>query len=343
MIKFNLVDDLLNIDTRDNMQNPIYIDTDSLFIELDIDLIKQKKKAQSQIDSLQNMINYDILGDFLKLHNIQVREREDKPLLWCDFKNEYMIKILVLYSKKRYISVLIKYDKNGEMYYDIDIKGVEGKRATNAFVKKIVDDLLVYLKQLEIDDDIYTRFDILNKVIVPYRKTIFEMKNKSITDNIKYFSLPVNVKKRIDELKTVQGYYKGTLTFDICGERSWEYRLGKGHWVRVKIKDESYIPEIMRQLSKYPQIKIKNKKPNDIIRDITIPDEYMGTKIVDTLFTNVFEIDYDTYYEQLLKKISLLYRPFDEIFTDKLEGRIKKTLPKDFMIFGDESVFSYSG
>lgn len=340
MISFDLVDDLLNLDILD-MDNPIYIDTDSLFLTLPVSIEKEKEKALEYIDVLQDKINNTSMKNFLHMHNIQIREKEENPLLICDFKNEYMIKSMILYSKKRYISVIIKYDKEGKLYYDIDIKGVEGKRATNAFVKVIVFDLIDYLKTLESTENIYDRYEILRKVMIPYRKKLFDYSKKSIQENIEYFSMPVNVNKQIKDLKNVAGYYKGTVIFDIVGERTWEYVRGKGKWLRVKLKDDSFIPQILDDFKEYPQIKMGKKKPHDLIRDITIPDEFLqqDNPVIQTIF-KAFEVDYDTYYDQLLKKVALLYRPFDIPFCDKLNLRVKKTLPQNFIIFGDDNAYN---
>ncbi len=340
MIEFDLVDDLLNLDIID-IDNPIYIDTDSLFLTLPVSLEHDTKKAMEYIDILQDNINLVQMKDFLDMHNIKIREKEENPLLICDFKNEYMIKSMILYAKKRYISVIIKRDKSGKMYYDVDIKGVEGKRATNEFVKVIVMDLIEYLKTLESTEHIYDRIAILREVMIPYREKLFSYANKSIQENIDYFSMPVNVNKQISDLKNVAGYYKGTVIFDIVGERTWEYVRGKGKWLRVKLKDESYIPTILNDFKLYPQIKMGKKKPHELIRDITIPDEFLqqDNDVVNGLF-KCFEVDYNTYYEQLLKKIALLYKPFDIPFCDKLNTRIKKTLPMNFMMFGDDKLYT---
>ncbi len=98
MIEFGLVDDLLNIDTI-GVDNPIYIDTDSLFLELPTSLEHDTENAMKYIDILQDEVNWNYLKQFLDKHNIKIREKEENPLLVCDFKNEYMIKSMILYSK----------------------------------------------------------------------------------------------------------------------------------------------------------------------------------------------------------------------------------------------------
>lgn len=340
MILFNIVDKLLNMDTGD-MINPFYCDTDSLFLTLPVSLEKQPTIANDYIKVLQDTINNEVMSKFLHIHNIKIREKEKSPLLIADFKNEFMIKSMILYSKKRYISVIIKTDKTGKIYYDIDIKGVEGKRATNAFVKVIVDDLIEYLKKLEDVNNVYDRSAILNEVMVPYRDKIFSYANKSVIENIEYFSMPVNVNKHIKELKNVAGYYKGTVIFDITGEKTWEYSRGKGKWLRVKLKDESFIPQILSNFEAYPQIKTAGKKTDDLIRDITIPDEFLqqDNDVVNKIF-KTFTVDYETYYDQLLKKISLLYRPFDIPFCEKLNLRVGKNVPQNFIIVGQSKLHS---
>lgn len=340
MIEFKKVHELLNLDSSD-VKNPFYCDTDSLFLTLPFSLEKETDKAFKFIDHIQTTINEKSLAEFLKLHNIKIRETEENPLLRCDFKNEFLIKSMILYSKKRYISIIINKNDNGDIFYDIDIKGVDGKRTTNKFVKILVDDLISYLKNIESDDNIYKREDILNKIILRYRNDIFNYKNKSIYENINYFAMPVNVNKHISELKTVSGYYKGTLNFDIVGIPTWEYKRGKGKWLRVKLKDESYIPVLIKELEKYPQIKIQNKKPEELISDITIPDEYLQQEnaTVEKIF-GIFEIDYDKYFDQLLQKIDLLYRPFDEMFCENLVIKNNKTLPLNFIIFGQDNIYT---
>lgn len=339
-IKFDLVDTLLNIDYSES-NNPIYCDTDSIFLSLPVVIEENKKKSDEYINNLQDIINEEKIDHFLKLHNIKIREKEAEPLLKCVFKNEYMIKSMILYSKKRYISIFINYDKEGKRYYDIDLKGVEGKRATNKFVKILVDDLIEYLKSVSNIKNIYTRNELLEYILERYHKEINAYKNKSIYENIEYFSMPVNVNKYIKDLKTVSGYYKGTLVFDIVGEKLWDFSRGKGRWLKVILKDESYIPKIMSDFKKFEQIKIENKKPLDLITDITIPDELLvkETPVIDQIF-KVFDIDYESYYEQLLKKIALLYMPFDILFCKDLHKRMRKDVPTNFLIFGEKSTFS---
>jgi len=329
-------------DTHIFFANNILVhNTDSLFLTLPCSLEKEEKTALNYIDVLQETINFGNLKNFLDIHNIKIREKEDNPLLIADFKNEYLIKSMILYSKKRYISVIIKYKKDGTRYYDIDLKGVEGKRVTNKFVKILVNNLIEYIKKLENKDNIYNRFDILYKIIIPYISEFYKIDTNNIYDVLDYFSLPVNVGKQIETLKNVAGYYKGTINFDITtGENFWVGRTGKGKWLSVVIKDESYIPQILKRYEEFPQIKIKNKKPKDLIKDITIPDEYLQkeSELIDEIFT-VFEINYDYYIELLLKKIKLMYNPFDPVMCDNLLKKIRNDCPNDFMIFSEDYIY----
>lgn len=341
MIKFNIVDELLNLDDLD-INNPIYVDTDSLFLTLPCSLEQERDKAQDFINTLQEEINFNFLKSFLDMHNIKVREKEETPLLIADFKNEYMIKSMILYSKKRYISVIIKYKDDGTLYYDIDLKGVEGKRVTNKFVKILVDDLLGYIKSLESKDNIYTRFDIINKIVNKYINDLYTTNKDNIYDVLEYFSLPVNVGKQISTLKNVAGYYKGTINFDIVtGENFWNGKTGKGKWLAVKLKDDSAIPQILKRYKEYPVIKIEGKNPHDLIKDVTIPDEYLQKKsdVVKNIF-DTFSLDYDYYTELLLKKIKLMYNPFDPILCDNLLKKLNNNSPQCFTIMGDSCIFT---
>lgn len=340
MLTYNYIDSLLNLDDL-GLNNPIYIDTDSLFLTLPCSLEKETELAKNYINALQDEINLDNLKDFLYAHNIKVRDTEDNPLLSGAFKNEYMIKSMILYSKKRYISVIIKYKEDGTRYYDIDLKGVEGKRVTNKFVKILVDDLLVYLRELDNTDDIYTRLDILNLIIKKYLTDLYSVDGTNIYKVLDYYALPVNVGKQIETLKNVAGYYKGTINFDIVtGENFWSGRTGKGKWLAVKLKNESFIPKIVSQFKKYPSIKIEGKKPEDFIKDITIPDEYLqkNNEVVENLF-NVFSLDYDYYTELLLKKIKLMYNPFDPDLCNNLLKKISNNAPHKFSIIGEHIIY----
>ena len=344
MIRFTTVDDLLNIDFNRDLKNLIYIDTDSLFLKLPIEIESNNEKALEYINTLQDEINDKYLLKFLHKHNIQIREKEENPLLKVVFKNEYLIKSMILYAKKRYISVIIKYKEDGTPYYDIDLKGVEGKRVTNKFVKIIVDDLIKYIKNIDNDSNIYNRFDILYNIIKKYISDFYEVNSDNIYDILSYFSLPVNVNKQISELKNVAGYYKGTIIYDsVTGENYWEGRAGKGKWLCVKLKDESYIPDILNKFDEYDQIKTEKKKIHDIIKDITIPDEALQkeSSSVKHLF-EVFEINYDYYTELLLKKIKLMYNPFDPEFCNNLEKKINNNLPHNYSIFSDDVIYEYS-
>jgi len=340
MIKFNIIDDLLNLDDL-NIDNPIYIDTDSLFLTMPTSLENEEKLSQNYINLLQDEINDVYLRDFLYYHNIKIRDKEESPLLIADFKNEYMIKSMILYAKKRYISVIIKYKEDGSRYYDIDLKGVEGKRVTNKFVKNLVDDLIEYIKKLDNTNEIYTRYDLLYNIVKKYIDDIYTIDGLNIYDVLDYFSLPVNVGKQIINLKNVAGYYKGTINFDIVtGENYWDGKTGKGKWLAVRLKNEAFIPKILKQYEKYPAIKTENKKPYDLIKDVTIPDEYLqkNSEVVADLF-NIFTLDYDYYTELLLKKIRLMYNPFDVMFCDNLLKKINNNSPQNFSIIGENYVF----
>jgi len=344
MIYFKEVDDLLNIDSNTNLKNLIYIDTDSLFLKLPFDIESNNTKALEYVNILQDEINDNYLLDFLHKHNIQIREKEEKPLLKVDFKNEYLIKSMILYAKKRYISVIIKYKDDGTSYYDIDLKGVEGKRVTNKFVKILVEDLISYIKNIDADSNVYDRFDILYKIIKKYISDFYKIDADNIYDILSYFSLPVNVNKKLDELKNVAGYYKGTVIYDaITGENFWENRTGKGKWLCVKLKDESYVPDILQRFAKYDHIKTENKKIDDIIKDITIPDEVLQkeTSSIKDLF-QVLEINYDYYTELLLKKVKLMYNPFDPEFCDNLLKKKNNNLPNNYSIFSEDAIYEYS-
>lgn len=342
MLNFNIVDELLNIDSNKSLNNLIYIDTDSLFLQLPLNIEENKILATECIDTLQDDINNNYINKFLNLHNIKIREKEESPLLSVNFKNEYLIKIMILYSKKKYISVIIKYDKNGEIFYDIDLKGVEGKKATNKFVKIIVDDLLEYIKKIKSDEKIYDRYDLLYKILKIYITNIYKYNTNNIYDVLEYFSLPVNVNKNLKELKNVAGFYKGTIIFDvITKENYWNGRTGKGKWLCVKLKDESKIPEIISEFSKYDTIK-QNKSIEEIIKDITIPDEYLQkeSEVINDIF-KYFELNDNYYIELLLKKIKLMYKPFDEDFCETLLKKQKKHLPNNYMIFGEKNIYIY--
>lgn len=344
MIKFDYVDNLLNIDTNTALKNLIYIDTDSLFLTLPIEIESNNELALNYVNILQDEINDNYLANFLKKHNIKIREKEENPLLRVDFKNEYLIKSMILYAKKRYISVIIKYREDGTSYYDIDLKGVEGKRVTNQFVKILVDELLIYIKKINSKDAVYTRFDILYKIIKKYISDFYTINSDNVYDVLSYFSLPVNVNKQISELKNVAGYYKGTIIYDsVTKDNFWKGRTGKGKWLCVKLKDESFIPDILDRFEQYPNIKTEKKKIGDIIKDITIPDEMLQkeSSVITELF-EVFEINYDYYIELLLKKIKLMYNPFDPIFCDNLEKKITNNLPCNYSIFSEDVIYEYT-
>jgi hypothetical protein len=344
MIKFEEVDRLLNIDSNKELKNLIYIDTDSLFLTLPVEIETDRERAEEYVNTLQTEINDNYLLKFLHMHNIKIREKEENPLLRVDFKNEYLIKSMILYAKKRYISVIIKYKKDGSPYYDVDLKGVEGKRVTNNFVKIIVNDLIEYIKNIKTDTTVYSRFDILYNIIKKYISDFYKVDSDNIYDILAHFSLPVNVNKKIEKLKNVAGYYKGTIIYDsVTKENYWKDRTGKGKWLCVKLKDESYIPDILKRFGEYDQIKTEGKKIKDIIKDITIPDEALQKESdsVRALF-DIFEINYDYYTELLMKKITLMYNPFDPEFCNNLSKKQNNNLPNNYSIMSEGEIYEYS-
>jgi intein/homing endonuclease len=340
----NYVYDIEVDDTHMFFANNLLVhNTDSMFIPLPCEIEEDYELTLKYIENLQNDINGKYTDYFLNLHNIKVREYESEPLLPVKFKNEYLIKSLILYAKKRYISVFIeKKLEDGTIVYAIDPKGVEGKRVTNSFVKSIVFDLFDYLEALDKNTKIYDRFDILDKVIIPYINNIYNVDTSNIYEIVSYLSLPVNVNKKLNDLKNVAGYYKGTIIFDaIAAEKYWEGRTGKGKWLCIKLNDESAIPEILNQFAKFPQIKIEKKKTEELVRDITIPDEFLQkeSEAVSDLL-QYFSINYDYYIELLMKKVKILYNPFDSKFCDNLSKKLTNDLPVNFSIFSDEYVYT---
>ena len=47
-------------------------------------------------------------------------------------------------------------------------------------------------------------------------------------------------------------------------------------------------------------------------------------------------------YLKFLKKIKLMYNPFDENFCNNLLKKIKNDLPHNYSIFSDDKVYNYS-
>jgi len=311
----------------------VYTDTDSVFISLE-KFIKNGKNEKDLIKEIENStinIGKEFAQDILK--NDKYIENFDNLLLRIRFKNEYLLKNVIFYAKKKYLG--IKINKDGS--FSPVMTGVEGKKNTSKFIKQIVDDLINYLIEIEIGKEDFSS-ERLYKLYKHYENQILSIRNFS--EAIELLGLPLNITKNVDDLKSVQSQYRGTIVFDVLTEEIlkinfWEEnKSGKGVLLYIDSKkiDLIYVEKIINKFKSLEKIKLNLEKndPREYIEAITVPADFINDKEILSKLENDLIVDYERYIDILRQKFNLMYSVLNEEFCDKL---VSEKTRKQNMIF----------
>ena len=280
------------------------IDTDSLFIQL-----KDFTDLHESISSVEEYINGEMMS-FMDMHNMN---RTD--MIRMRLKNEFYLPRLIAFSKKRYIGATYDFVKKKKK---VEIRGIEGRRATTKFILEIVSHLQKYIEQDDDNIDLKTIFyDVFKKIEYSFSKF-----------NIDYIGMPINPPKNFAELKSVQSPARGMINFDTLVTPVFSKMYTKGLYFPIYISESmlSSSPDLMKRCkavlkaySKFPSIKLERKKKDTdesyyarFVKDITVPEVMMNSKTMDDLVKIGIRIDFVSILKTFFKKFILLFSPVFE-------------------------------
>lgn len=276
------------------------IDTDSLFIRLG-----KQDDLRTKITDTENFVN-GRMRDFQNMHNMN---RTDLVYMWL--KNEFKINKIIAYTKKRYIADTIELEKNARK---VEIRGIEGRRATMKFVLDIVEHLQNYVQQENAEIDLKAiYYDVFKKIEAAFCKF-----------NISYLAQPINPPKSFTELKSVQSPARGMINFDIFVSEVFAKVYTKGLHLPIHLSEEALqnrelekkCKEILKRYSKFPAIKMERKKKDTdatfyarIIKDLTIPEVMMNAATLEQIQKLGIRIDFVGLLKIFFKKFTHLFSP----------------------------------
>lgn len=279
------------------------IDTDSLFIRLG-----KQDDLRSKIADTEKFVN-GRMRDFQDLHNMN---RTDLVYMWL--KNEFKVNKIIAFSKKRYIADTIELEKDKRQ---VEIRGIEGRRATMKFVLDIVEHLQKYVQQdtAEINlREIY--YDVFKKIEDAFCRF-----------NISYLAQPINPPKSFSDLKSVQSPARGMINFDIFISEVFAKVYTKGLHLPIHLSEEALqnrelarkCKEILKRYSKFSAIKMERKKKDTdetfyarIIKDLTIPEVMMNATTMEQIQNLGIRIDFIGLLKTFFKKFTHLFSPVFE-------------------------------
>lgn len=334
----------LNFDVDKEFKNyVIYNDSDSMFIYLDEVLKETKLSLHDVINYLQNEVNNNILHKFALLHNIDYSIIDKSNyLLPFEFKNEFYLKRMILYAKKKYIGI-IKNIETGDLI--IEIKGLEGKKTTSKLIKFIVDDFISKIIDDNFDLSNFYKCEYYFDLIVKIKKYINEY--SSIRDVINLIAEPIKKNKNYIELKSIQSHSKGMIIFDYYFDKKNNTQF----WLKYSGKGLS----IPIQLKKFNSNKFINTynliKNTEALNIIEYMKKYIDLKEYDIFIKYVddFIKTYDEVYikalnsndEELIKKISK-NRNFKKItnYIDKYISKYIQSITLPELLLDDNIVIN---
>lgn len=277
------------------------IDTDSLFIHLG-----ECEDLKGDIENIEKYINSEMIG-FMELHNMN---RTDTVAM--RLKNEFQIRKIIAYSKKRYIADTVELSKNSRK---VEIRGIEGRRATNKFVLDIVTHLQKYIQQEDGNVNLkHIFYDVFKK-----------LEDAFVKFNVDYISAPINPPKSFSDLKSIQSPARGMINFDFLVSDVFSKIYVKGKHIPILISEEALATnkklrkkcdDIIKKYESYESVKLKRtKKDTDesfiskTIKDLTIPEIMMNTATINDIINLGIRIDYTKILEVFFKKFGNLFSP----------------------------------
>lgn len=289
------------VDLANDISHVKIIDTDSLFIE-----IGSEENLSESIANIEKYINSEMVN-FMRLHNMNFNDSINMRL-----KNEFKVNKMIAYTKKRYIADAVDVKKGTSK---VEIRGIEGRRATQLFVIDIVNHLQKYIQQKDDKIDLNMIFyDVFSKI-----------ENAFCNFNISYISMPVNPPKSFSKLKSVQSPARGMINFDVFVSEVFSKINAKGMHIPIYISEDfisknadiaDKCKKIIKQYQKFPSIKLKTKKKDTlesfysrIIKDITIPEMLMNASTMNQILKMGIKIDYMKILKTFFKKFINLYSP----------------------------------
>jgi hypothetical protein len=277
------------------------IDTDSLFIQ-----VGKGDNLQERITAIEDYVNSEMLN-FMDMHNMN-RTETVKMFL----KNEFYLPRLVAFSKKRYIGVTYDAKKDKKK---IEIRGIEGRRATTKFILDVVKHLETFvLSGCDIISLKSIFYDVFKKI-----ETAF------CTFDIAYISMPINPPKSFSELKSIQSPARGMINFDIMIEPVFTKMYAKGLHIPIYISEEEIMnnkklrtacDNVIKKYESFDAIKLKRlKRDTDesffsrTISDITIPEIQMTKDTLDKINSMGIKIDFIAILQTFITKFGHLFSP----------------------------------
>jgi hypothetical protein len=280
------------------------IDTDSLFIHLG-----KHEDLKSRITGVEEYINQQMLN-FMDMHNMN-----RTGMINMRLKNEFYLPRIIAYSKKRYIGVTYDFEKQKKK---IEIRGIEGRRATTKYTLDIVDHLQKYVLQDEDTVDLKSIFyDVFKKIEASFCQF-----------NIDYISMPINPPKNFTELKSVQSPARGMINFDIMVTEVFSKMYTKGLHIPIYIGEDvlatnqklmKVCREVIKRYSKFSSIKLERKKKDTdesylarYIKDLTIPEMMMNHSTIEEITALGIKINFVEILKTFFKKFISLFSPIFE-------------------------------
>ena len=281
------------------------IDTDSLFIQLPCEY------SESVVKNIEDEINASMIS-FMNRHNLNYND-----FISMRLKNEFYVRRMIAYKIKRYIACTVD-PKTGHV--DVEMRGVEGRRAAQGYVVDLVDQIIAYLREGQYDKPI-NLYEIMWNIIE-------KIEAAALSYNFNYLGCPINPPKSFDDLKSIGAHNRGMIVYNVLVDDFFGKTYSKGLHVPIIISPEEIrnnyrlreiCSEIVKNFSKYKAIKIhRAKRDSDedfyskLISDITVPEIVSPSLYLPRLKSLGVRIDIVEIVSMFAKKFNILCFPFYE-------------------------------
>ena len=279
-------------------------DTDSMFVRLG-----KQEDLRGKIAEVEQYINNEMLR-FMDMHNMNRTQ-----MVNMRFKNEFKVNRMIAYSKKRYIADAVDMEKDKRK---VEVRGIEGRRATTKYILAIVQHLQDYIQQ---EDDYVDLKSIFYDVFKKLEEAFCQF-------DVAYIGMPINPPKNFGELKSVQSPARGMINFDLLISDVFSKMYTKGLHIPMYIGEETLktnpelmkrCKEVLKRYSKFPAIKLERKKKDTdesyvcrYIKDLTIPEVMMNNKTFEDITQLGIKINFVEILKTFFKKFILLFSPVFE-------------------------------